>query len=122
MSIYDEIGGLPAVSAAVDIFYDKLMADSALSGYFEGYSVGKLKGHQRAFLVTALGGPEVYRGRSLGEAHAPLGVTSADFDKVVGHLVATLTELGVPGDTIAQIGALLGPTKSQIVAGATTPG
>ena len=116
MTIYDEIGGLPAVSAAVDIFYDKVVADAQLAPYFTGTSIGKLKGHQRSFLITALGGPAVYRGGEVGPAHAHLGITGDHFDRVVGHLVATLTELGVPSATIGEIGELLGPLKGQIVA------
>lgn len=119
MSLYDEIGGLPAVAAAVDLFYEKVTADAALSGYFAGYPVGKLKGHQRAFFTTALGGPAVYRGKDMASAHAHLGITSDHFDRVVGHLVSTLTELGVPSDKIGEIGELLGPLKGQIVAPAS---
>ena len=37
-----------------------------------------------------------YRGRDMAAAHARFGITEPDFDKVVVHLVATLTELGVP--------------------------
>ncbi len=115
MAIYDEIGGLPAVAAAVDVFYDKVLADPLLAPVFEGIRVERLKGHQRAFLIAALGGPEFYRGRDMGPAHADLGLTDAHFDAVVGHLVDTLTELGVPTTTIGQIGEALAPLRGQIV-------
>jgi hemoglobin len=48
-------------------------------------------------------------------ANAALGVTDAHFDAVVGHLVATLTGLGVPAETIGQIGGVLAPLRSDIV-------
>lgn len=120
MSIYDEIGGLPAVAAAVDDFYDRVLGDERVSHHFDGHRVERLKGHQRTFLITALGGPQIYRGRDMQSAHAHLGITGEDFDIIVEHLVATLTHLGVPGDTIGQIGGALAPLKDQIVAPVTT--
>ena len=115
MAIYDEIGDAEAVSAAVETFYGKVLADPVLSPYFEGIEVPKLKGHQRAFIAAAIGGPERYEGRGMKEAHAGLGITPEAFGLVVDHLVATLTELGVPDETIGAIGAKLAPLEAEIV-------
>ncbi len=116
MSIYDSIGGAPAVRLAVDKFYGRVLNDPQLAPYFAGVSdIDKLKAHQRAFIAAAVGGPEIYRGRDMGAAHVRLGITEPDFDKVVVHLVATLTELGVPDEIIAQIGGALAPLKADIV-------
>jgi hemoglobin len=51
----------------------------------------------------------------MAAAHAKLGITDPDFDAVVGHLVATLTELEVPNEIIANIGSALAPLRSDIV-------
>lgn len=116
MSVYEQIGGASSVSAAVDILYGKILADPSLLGYFADTDIGHLKAHQRAFITAALGGPDSYSGRDMGSAHAGLGVTKEAFDSVVGHLVATLTDLEVPAETIGQVGAKLAPLESQIVA------
>lgn len=118
MTIYDSIGGAPAVQAAVDDFYTRLLADAALAPFFAGVDLRRLKTHQRAFIAAALGGAEVYAGRDMATAHAGLAITDRDFDAVVGHLVDTLTGLGVPTDTIAQIGAALTPLRADIVTAA----
>lgn len=115
MTIYEQIGGAPAVAAAVDLFYEKLLADPSLSGFFAETDLARLKGHQRAFIGAAMGGPDGYEGRSLGPAHSELGITKGDFDAVVGHLVATLRELEVSEDVIAQVGASLAPLEGDIV-------
>ena len=115
MSIYEDIGGAPAVSAAVGDFYGRVLADPVLVGYFDGIDMDRLMSHQRSFITTALGGPEEYGGRSMGDAHAHLNVTKDAFDRVVGHLVATLQGLGVPDETIGEIGAKLAPLESEIV-------
>jgi hemoglobin len=115
MSIFDAIGGAPAVQAAVDDFYRRVIADPALAPVFSGVDLDRLKAHQRAFMAAALGGPQVYAGRDMGVAHAGLAITGAQFDSVVGHLVLTLTTLGVPDGTIADIGAALMPLRADIV-------
>jgi hemoglobin len=117
MSIYDEIGGTAAVSAAVDQFYERVVADPALAPYFDGTDMIRLKKHQRAFIAAAIGGPEPYLGRNMAEAHARLAITSADFDRVVGHLVDTLEALGVPAPIIGTIGETLAPLKGEIAQG-----
>ncbi|WP_181782960.1 group I truncated hemoglobin [Pseudonocardia pini] len=114
MTIYDEIGGAEAVSAAVERFYERVLADPELAPYFEGVDVARLKGHQRLFIAVAIGGPERYVGRSMGEAHARLNIAPAHFDLVVGRLVDTLTALGVPAATIDTIGGALAPLKAEI--------
>ena len=73
------------------------------------------KAHMRAFMAAALGGPQLYAGRDMAAAHAGLGITDVAFDRVVGHLVATLTELGVAPATIAAIGDALAPLRAQVV-------
>ena len=50
------------------------------------------------------------------DTHQGRKITGEAFDRVVEHLVVTLTELGVPGETIATIGGALGPLKGDIVA------
>ena len=115
MSIYDSIGGEPAVRAAVDDFYARVLADRQLAAFFTGTDLQRLKAHQRAFIAAALGGPEIFAGREMAAAHAGLGIGDSDFDAVVGHLVGTLTALGVPENTIGQIGEALAPLRGAIV-------
>ena len=115
MSIYESIGGAPAVRAAVDDFYARVLADPQLAPFFTDVDLQHLTAHQRAFIAAAIGGSEIYRGRDMAAAHARLAITDADFDAVVAHLVDTLTALGVPEETIGQIGGALAPLRGDIV-------
>lgn len=114
-SVYDTIGGREAVFAAVDLFYTRVLADPVLRPYFTGTDMRGQKAHMRAFFATALGGPDVYRGRDMHAAHAHLDVTDEAFDLVIGHLVWTLDALSVPDEVIEGIGAKLAPLRHQIV-------
>jgi hemoglobin len=114
-SIYGMIGGEAALAPAVDDFYDRVLADPELRGFFAGANMARLKGRQTEFLAAALGGPLPYTGPSLRNAHRGRGIEQKHFDLVVGHLVAALDAAGVPYEIIDQIAGLITPLASQIV-------
>jgi hemoglobin len=114
-SIYEAIGGEPALAAVVDDFYQRVLADQQLSGFFAGANMPKLKGKQVEFFAAALGGPDVYTGASMRQAHVGRGISQADFDKVAFHLTGALAGAGVPADTITKIAAAITPLADEIV-------
>ena len=112
---FERIGGESAVNAAVDRFYERVLADPELKDFFNGVSMSRLKAHQFAFLSQALGGPKQYSGASMRDAHSRLPIEQRHFDSVAVHLVETLRELGVPEEIVGEIGAALTPLSGQIV-------
>ena len=115
-TIYDELGGAPAVTAVVDALYERLLADPELMAYFEGRDTASLKAHQRALVTVALGGTtEEYGGRMMQPAHAGLAITHEAFDKVLDHLQAVLTGAGVAPATSAKVLAILQPLRTDVV-------
>ena len=115
VSIFQAIGGEPALVAVVDDFYERVLADPQLAGFFAGANMPKLKGRQVEFFAAALGGPDVYRGASMRDAHAGRGISQADFDQVAFHLTRALADAGVPAETISQIAAAITPLAGDIV-------
>jgi hemoglobin len=114
-TIYDTIGGDTALVAVVDDFYDRVLADPELAGFFAGTSMARLKGRQVEFFAAALGGPLPYDGASMRDAHRGRGIGQRHFDLVAGHLVAALTAAGVPDATVGQILAAVAPLAGEIV-------
>jgi hemoglobin len=115
VSIYEAIGGEPALVAVVDDFYVRVLADPQLAGFFAGVNMPKLKGRQVEFFAAALGGPDDYRGVGMREVHAGRGISQADFDRVAFHLAAALAAAGVPAETIGAIAAAITPLADDIV-------
>jgi hemoglobin len=114
-SLYERIGGEPAVRAAVDRFYERVLADRELKDFFKGVGMSRLKAHQLAFLSQALGGPRRYSGASMRDAHSRLAIEQRHFDAVAVHLTETLRELGVSEEIVAAIAAAVAPLSPQIV-------
>ena len=120
MSLFERLGQEAGIRTAVDDFYVRVVADPQLAPYFEGIDLPRLRRHQTALLSQVTGGPVEYTGRDLAAGHAGLGITPEDFDRVVDHLVATLTALGVPAGDIGAVGEALTAHRDDIVT-ATEP-
>ena len=114
-TIFEAIGGEPALVAVVSDFYDRVLADPELAGFFAGVSMARLRGRQVEFFAAALGGPVTYSGASMKDAHVGRGIEQRHFDLVAGHLVASLTVAGVPAGTIGQIVAAETALSADIV-------
>ena len=114
-TIYDLIGGAPAITAAVDEFYTRVLADEMLAPFFEQSDIERLKGHQRAFFTVALRGGGNYGGRTMRDAHLGRGITDGDFDRVAMHLTETLLALGVPETLVQQVIGGVAPLRGDIV-------
>ncbi len=114
-SLYERLGGAAAIAAAVDLFYQKVLRDKSLKGFFKHTDMAHQRQQQVDFLTTALGGPDVYQGQDMTSAHHNMGLTERHFGAVAGHLVNTLQELGVAPNLIDEVAALVSPLKEEIV-------
>jgi len=114
-TLYDQIGGAPAIGATVEIFYDRVLGDPLLQPFFVNVDMAQQKAKQIEFLSQALGGPVQYRGPNMKQAHAHLPIEEPHFTRVAEHLVLTLTNLQVPQSLIDQIVTLVGPLAADIV-------
>jgi len=114
-TLYDALGAEGGIRDAVDAFYRRVMADPELAGFFAGIDMPRLRRHQVDMLVSATGGPRQYTGKDMSAAHHGLNITDAAFNKVVGHLRATLASAGADDDSIAAVVEALAPLRSSIV-------
>ena len=61
-SVYESLGAEVGIRKAVDEFYDRVVADPRLVGYFSGVDMTALRRHQVGMLSAATGGPRRYTG------------------------------------------------------------
>jgi hemoglobin len=118
-TLYERIGGKEAVNAAVDRFYDIMLADERVKRFFTDTNMDKQRQHQKNFVSLALGGPNDYNGRDMREGHRHLveqqGLNDEHFDATVENLVTALRDLNVPEDIIAEVGAVLETTRNDVL-------
>jgi hemoglobin len=117
-TLYERIGGEAAITATVGMFYDRIMGDEKLAGFFKDLDMDKQINKQIAFMTMAFGGPHDYTGQDLRTAHARLmsrGLAGEHFAAVAGHLEATLATLSVPAELIHEVMKIVGSTKTEVL-------
>ncbi|ARU32554.1 group 1 truncated hemoglobin [Sulfuriferula sp. AH1] len=116
--LFHKLGGEAAVNAAVDVFYRRVLSDDRISDFFEDVDMERQAAKQKAFLTMAFGGPVNYSGADMRKGHAHLvarGLNDSHFDAVVENLVASLQELNVPAELIAEVGAVCETTRNDVL-------
>jgi hemoglobin len=117
-TLFERLGGAPAMEAAVDIFYRKVLADERINRFFEDVDMDRQAAKQKAFLTMVTGGPAHYTGQDMRRGHAHLvaqGLNDSHFDAVVELLAGTLVELGATAADIAEVGALANSVRDDVL-------
>lgn len=114
-SLFDRLGGLPAVTAVIDKTIDRSATDPRTRRSFDGVRLKPIKESVVSFVCQASGGPCKYEGASMSKAHGGLGITSAEFDAMVAHLIDTLDQFKVPAREKNDLLKILGPLKNDIL-------
>src|SRR3712207_942535 len=84
-SLYEQIGGEPAMGAAVELFYRRVLSDDRISHFFEDVDMERQAAKQKAFLTMVCGGPSAYSGKDMRKGHAHLvkqGLNDTHFNAV----------------------------------------
>lgn len=117
--LFDRIGGMEAIMAATDIFYEKVLNDPVTNRFFNDVNMQAQVQKMVSFMTWAFDGPSEYKGRDLRSAHKHLvaqhGLGDEHFDAVATHLVATLKELDVPQALIDEAVAIVASTRDEVL-------
>ncbi len=117
-SLYERIGGQKAVDAAVDIFFDKVLADDRVKQFFVDVDTERLRNKEKSFWTFAFGGESQYTGKTLREAHQPLldkGLNEGHFRAVMENFEGALRELNVPENLIEEASIITLSTREEVL-------
>ncbi len=117
-TLYERLGGAPAIDAAVDIFYRKMLSDERVNGFFENTDMDNQISKQKSFLTMVTEGPNKYAGKDMREGHKHLiekGLDDSHVDIVIEHLGSTLQELGAAADDIAEVAAIANSVRDDVL-------
>jgi hemoglobin len=133
--LYQRIGAEAGISAIVDDFVTRALADPRVNWERKGVASGgtlgfgkrsmywdpsadnvnRLKKHLAQFITLATGGQPTYDGKEMREAHWGMKITNAEFDASIGDLKATLDKLGVAIDEQKELLSVVESTRPQVV-------
>ena len=119
-SLYDRLGGKPAIIAVVDEFVARCAADDKIKGFFAAIAqsperLADFKNKLVDQICEGSGGPCKYKGKDMKTAHAGLGISGAHFDALVADLVGALDKFKVGQTEKDELLAILGPMRGDIV-------
>ena len=104
-SLYDRLGGYFGIAAVVDRFSDQIIRNPilnknpALKAWNKTQAEARLPGlkfGRTLWIAAAAGGPFVYTGLPLSEAHEEFNLTAEQFAEVGAEIVRALDYYGVP--------------------------
>ena len=114
-TLYESMGGEPALRAALDHFADRVVADDRINFTFAEANMTKFKQLLFEQLCNLSGGPCKYTGRDMRTAHAKLNINNAEFNALAEDLYISLGQVGVPYRLQNKLMALLAPMQHEIV-------
>lgn len=114
-SLFAKYGKMNGIFAVVSLFYQNMLSDPDLKGFFEGVDVERLKGHQTKVVAHLMGAPLSFDPAHLKVVHSRLGITGAHFDAALGHLYRSLLQAGVESEDAKTIVSKFGAFREDIV-------
>ncbi|MEH2308911.1 globin domain-containing protein [Nostoc sp.] len=97
-TLYDNIGGQPAIEQTVDELHKRIAADSTLNTFFAGTDMTRQRNHLVAFLSQIFEGPKQYAGRPMDKTHAGMNLQQQHFDAIAKHLGEAMAVRGVSAE------------------------
>ena len=117
-SLFDRLGGKPAIEAVVEEFVGRTTTDPRIKHRFHNTDAAELERLLVEFVCKATGGPCEYTGRDMKTVHAGMDLVEEEFNALVEDLVGALDKLEVPEAEKGELLAALGPLKGEMVVGA----
>lgn len=114
-ALYHSLGRREGIARTVDAILKHVLADARINELFSASDPAQLAPLLTDQICAVAGGPCVYQGRSMEEAHAGLRISEAQFTAFVEDTVAGMQEQRVPEEAQAALLAALGGMKPQVV-------
>lgn len=114
-TLYERLGGKEAITAVVDALAANVAADTRINHRFAKANIRRFKAQMVDLLCEASGGPCKYKGMDMPTVHSGMKITEAEFMAVAENASKTMDSFNVPAAEKAEVMALLGSLKNDIV-------
>lgn len=115
MGLYEAFGGQAGIRALMDDFVVRLKADARIGDQFKETNPTHLAKQLSDQVCELAGGPCVYKGPDMKEAHANMDVKRSHFNALVEVLQHSMDARGISFTRQNQLLALLAPMHRDVV-------
>jgi hemoglobin len=120
-ALYERLGGLKGITAVVDDFINRLVANKTLNKN-PAIKAGRisspppyLKFQVSQLVCEVSGGPCKYTGKGMKESHAHLNISEREWDVMAKDFQKSLDKFKVPAPEQKELFDIVGKTKADIV-------
>lgn len=114
-SLYDRLGGKPALNAVVGELWAQVAADARINGRFANTKPEVFGAQLVDFLCVASGGPCKYSGADMKTAHTGMKLTELEFNALAEDTVKALDKFNVPATEKGEVMNMLGSLKGDVI-------
>ena len=114
-SLYQQLGGQPALVTLMDDFMTRLLADKRMAPFFKDVDHKHVKAQLVAQFCEVSGGPCKLKGPDMKKAHAGFDVSKGDFNALVEVLQQSMDAQGIAFGTQNRLLARLAPMHREII-------
>lgn len=114
-SLYDDLGGQEGISSLVASLLEQIADDPRIAPQFADIDLINLHGRLVEQICAEAGGPCVYGGKPMAEAHAHLVIREAEFNVMVEALIAAMESEGIPRSAQNRLLRRLATMQGEIV-------
>ena len=113
-SLYQRLGGQAAISTMVDDAFGYVSADPRINRRFADVGGAALQRNLVEFICERTGGPCVYKGRNMADAHEGMFVRDDEFDALVEDMGKAMDKARVGARERAEVAAMLAQLRNSI--------
>ena len=118
-SLFERLGGSSGITALVEDIVAMHMENPVIRARFRPYleteKLAVTKKHLCAFLEAGSGGPAVYAGRSMVDAHRGMNVSETEYMAALDDILAALRKHAVDEETQKDVLAIAYSLKGDIL-------
>lgn len=113
--LYERLGGSEKIHELTREIVRLHLQNEDIKHLFVGRDTDLVAKRVAEFVITGIGGPEVYDGPALRTSHEHLGLTNADFLAAGGDVIQAMKNMGYQENEINEMVCILVSLRDQVV-------
>ncbi|MGM0429280.1 MAG: group I truncated hemoglobin [Pseudomonadota bacterium] len=114
-NLYQQLGEQEGIETVVEEMLYRVGGDDRIAHHFADVDIMRVHKLISEQICDVSGGPCDYSGDDMKTSHRNMGVTNADFNALVEHLIAAMEKYEIPVAAQNQLLGLLAPMHGDIV-------
>ncbi len=116
-SLYERLGRSEGITQIASDAVDNHLANPIIATRYENATanVEELKNAAATFFIAGTGGPDVYKGRNMAEAHKGMNINATEFMAVLDDILTALSANNIDQRTQEEVLFVLYSMRGEII-------